>query len=168
MLASARLSVKASAQLTNAVDLGSARADISESVSVALAAGVAAGQADVVWQDTITLAPSATQDIDLVGALKDALGGDAIFARVKGIIVAADAGNTNNVIVGAGTAPWVGLLGATHTVTLRKGAVFAAFAGAADAIGYAVVATTGDILKVANSGGATPVTLNIVIIGASA
>jgi hypothetical protein len=122
-----------------------------------------------VWADTLTIAPSASQDIDLAGALLDALGGPVVFARIKGIAVFADAGNVNNVEVGAAASnPWVGLLGATHKVTVRPGGMFAVAAGIADATGYAVVAGTGDILRVANSAGTSSVTLDVVLIGASA
>jgi len=63
---------------------------------------------------------------------------------------------------------WVTLLGATHTLTLRPGAFVAVGTGAADATGYAVTATTADLLKIANSGAGTSVTYDIHIIGASA
>lgn len=169
MTLDAKLSVRYGVQLASAVDLGAARADLSKSAALALANGTGAGQADRAWADTITLAASANQDIDLAGALLDALGGPFSLARVRGLLVAAAAGNTNNVVVGAAAAnAWTGLLGATHTVTLRPGAVFAAFCGAADASGYAVTGGTGDLLRVANSGAGTPVTLDVVVIGASA
>jgi len=169
MTLSTKLSLKASARLDGAVDLGSVGGTVAVAQAVTLANGVAAGQADTVWQDRITLAASANQDIDLAGSLKDALGGAAAFARVKAIVIVADAGNTNAVIVGgASSNAWTGLLGATHTVTLRKGAAFAVFAGAADDIAYAVTGGTGDLLRVANGGAGSSVSLDIIVIGASA
>jgi len=169
MSLSSKLDVSFAGKLSSVIDLGVSEASLSTYMSASLADGTGAGQANRLWCDSITLAASATQDIDLAGSLLDAIGGPAVFARVKGLFVAADAANTNNVIVGAAaTNPFVGLLGATHTVTLRPGAVFAVFAGVADATGYPVVATTGDLLRVANSAAGSTVSLNIAVIGCSA
>jgi hypothetical protein len=149
---------------------GQREANIAKEYALTLADGVLAGQADRVWATTVAaLAASSSTDHDLAGALVDPLLGTASFARVKGIIVAAYAANTNTVVVGAAaTNPWVGLLGATHTVTLRPGAVFAAMVGPADLAGYAVVAGTGDLLRVANGGAGSSVGYDIAVIGCSA
>ncbi|MFJ6578373.1 hypothetical protein ACIQMY_20680 [Streptomyces sp. NPDC091368] len=163
------LAVSAYAELTQALDLGTGRAPQALSRSMALASGTAAGQGDRVWSDRRTLAASATEDLDLAGVLLDAFGTAITFARIKGIVIAAAAGNTNNVVVGAAAAnPWATLLSATGTVTLRPGAFLAVGTGAADATGYAVTAGTADLLKVANSAAGTAVTYDVHIIGASA
>ncbi|MFG3085125.1 hypothetical protein [Streptomyces parvulus] len=168
-LSGTMLAVSAFAELTTALDLGVARAPHSLSRKLELASGTGAGKADKVFSDRRTLAASASEDLDLAGTLVDAFGATITLARVKGIIVAAAAGNTNNVVLGAASSnPWATLLGATHTLTLRPGAFVAVGTGAADATGYAVTAGTGDLLKVANSGGSTSVTYDIHIIGASA
>jgi hypothetical protein len=134
-----------------------------------LASGTGAGAADVLYSDTNTLAASANTDIDLAGALANAIGGTSVFVRVKGLYVAASAANTNNVVVGnATTNAWATLLGATHTLTLRPGAWVLLGTGSADATGYAVTAGTGDLLRIANSGAGTSVSYDIAIIGASA
>jgi hypothetical protein len=165
-----RLSIAATALQTAALDLGTAQAQLAKSYTVDLANGTSAGQVDRVFHDTRTLAASATEDIDLAGSLVDALGATLTFARVKGLIVAAAAGNTNNVIVGGASATqfvsWVGA--ATHTVTVRPGAVLALFAGSADSIGYVTASGSTDLLKIANSGGTTGVTYDLVVIGCSA
>ncbi|MER7801249.1 hypothetical protein ABTX71_13050 [Streptomyces parvulus] len=168
-LSGTMLAVSAFAELTTALDLGVARAPHSLSRRLELASGTGAGKADKVFSDRRTLAASASEDLDLTGTLVDAFGATISMARVKGIIVAAAAGNTNNVVLGNATSnAWATLLGATHTLTLRPGAFVAVGTGAADATGYAVTAGTGDLLKVANSGGSTSVTYDIHIIGASA
>ena len=168
-LSGIQLAVSASATLTSALDLGTASAPQALSRSMSLLNGTAAGQADRVFSDRRTLAASATEDLDLAGTLLDAYGTASTFARVKGIIIAAATGNTNNVVVGAAASnPWATLLSATGTVTLRPGAFVAVGTGAADATGYAVTATTADLLKIANSAGSTSVTYDIHIIGASA
>lgn len=136
-------------------------------VELATGTGAVAGVADKMFFDRRTLAPSATEDLDLAGVLLDSFGAAITFARVKGIFVSAVAANTNNVVVGAASAnQWVTLLNATGTVTLRPGASFGAFAGVADAAGYAVTGGTGDLLKVANSAAGTSVDYDIVVIGA--
>lgn len=164
-----KLLVTVSAKLTNPQDLGEAVATALKSSSVTLASGIAAGQADRVFADTRTLAASGTEDLDLAGVLVDPLGATLTFAKVKGIVVVAAAANTNNVVVGAAaTNAWAGLLNATGTVTLRPGAAFAGFAGAADANGYTVTGATGDLLKVANSGAGSTVSYDIIVIGTSA
>ena len=169
MSLTSRISLAASASQTATLDLGSALAQLSKSYTVDLADGTSAGQANRIFHDTRTLAASASEDIDLAGVLTDAFGAVLTFARVKGLIVAAAAANTNNVIVGGASATqfvsWNG--GATHTVTVRPGAVFALFAGSADATGYVTAAGSTDLLKIANSSSGTSVTYDIVVIGCS-
>jgi hypothetical protein len=161
-----RLAVAAS--LTSVLDLGTASAPSRIDTSVSLADGTAAGQADVIFADTRTLAASATEDLDLAGSLLDPLGGAAVLARVKALVVVADAGNTNDVVVGgAASNGWSTMLG-EDAVTLRPGAFLAVGCAAADADGYEVTGSTGDLLTVANSGAGTSVSYDIILIGASA
>jgi hypothetical protein len=168
-LSGTMLAVSAYAELSTALDLGTGKAPQSLSRQMSLKTGTAAGQADKVFSDRRTLAASATEDLDLAGVLLDAFGSAITFARIKGLVIAAAAGNANNVVVGAAAAtPWATLLSSTGTVTLRPGAFIAVGTGAADATGYAVTAATADLLKIANSGAGTSVTYDIHIIGASA
>lgn len=164
-----KITLAATASQTATLDLGTAVAQLSKSYTADLTNGTAAGQVDRIFHDTRTLAASATEDLDLAGVLVDALGNSLTFARVKGLIISAAAGNTNNVIVGNATSngfvSWVG--GAAHTVTVRPGATLALFAGSADAVGYTVTAATADLLRVGNSGAGTTVTYDIVILGCS-
>lgn len=164
------LLVAVSARLSATQDLGEAVATMTKSYSAKLASGVSAGQADKVFHDTRTLAASATEDIDLAGVLTDPLGAALTFAKIKGLIIAAAAANANNVIVGGAAAN--GFVtpfgGATHTITVRPGGIFALMAGSADATGYAVTAATADLLKIANSGAGTSVTYDIIVIGTGA
>ncbi|MEU3161973.1 hypothetical protein ACPCAJ_21050 [Streptomyces griseoincarnatus] len=163
------LAVAAHAELSSSLDLGTSKAPQSLKRSMSLGNGTGAGNADRVFSDRRTLAASASEDLDLAGVLLDAFGAAITFARVKGLVIAAAAGNSNNVVVGAASSnAWATLLGATHTLTLRPGAFVAVGTGAADATGYAVTASTGDLLKVANSGAGSSVTYDIHIIGCSA
>ena len=160
------------ADLTKPLDLGvTATAPINRLYTAALASGTAVGQADLVFMDTRTIAPSGTDDLDLAGVLSDPLCTLITMIRVKALLVSASPLNNiaNNVVVGAAAAnPWVGLLTATSTVTLKPGATLLAFAGAADAVTYPVTAGTGDLLRIANSAGTNPVTYDIIVIGSSA
>ena len=163
------LAVSAFSEQSASIDLGTSRAPQSLSRSMSLGSGTGAGKADRVLSDRRTLAASGTEDLDLAGVLVDAFGAQITFARIKGLVIAAAAGNTNNVVIGNATSnAWATLLGATHTLTLRPGAFVAVGTGVADATGYAVTAGTGDLLKVANSGAGTSVTYDVHIIGASA
>lgn len=132
------------------------------------ASGVLAGQADLVWSSTNTLTASSNVDLDLAGILTAPLGGTLTFARLKAILVSADAGNTNNVVVGgAASAQFVGPFGAAaHTVAVQPGGMYCVVAPGATA--WPVTATTADLLRIANGGAGTPVTYDIMIIGASA
>lgn len=162
------LLVDFAATLTKALDLVTGEAPLRTRVSTALASGTGANQADKIFSDQRTLTASSTEDLDLAGSLTDAFGDTITFARIKAILVIADAGNANNVLVGGAAANqfinWVG--DASDKVVVRPGGVFCLIAP--DATAYAVTAGTGDLLRIGNSGAGTSVTYKIVIIGASA
>ncbi len=164
-----KLIVAASALLVATQDLGDARTAKLAQLVVDLADGTAAGQANRLFADTRTIAPSGTDDLDLAGVLTDPLGTALTFVKVKAIIVKAADANTNNVVVGGAlTTPFVGPFGAaTHTAHARPGGILAFVCGAADANGWSVGAGASDLLRVANSGAGTPVTYDIVVIGTS-
>lgn len=152
--------------LTGPADLGEARNTYNGWDKVQLESGTGSQQADRVYAKTITLAASATQSIDLSGTLTDPIGGSAVFAKVKAIAVRARPENTNGVIVGNVANGFVGPFGAaTHQVTVPPGGFFLISAPEA---GWSVVAGTGDLLRVANDGAGTSVTLDVVVIGTSA
>ncbi|GAB2731790.1 hypothetical protein [Streptomyces bullii] len=166
---SSTLAVAAFTELSQAAGLGTGKVPVGLSRSATLGSGTGAGKADKVYQARRTIAASGTDDLDLAGVLTDAFGASITFARVKGLFIAASAANTNNVVIGnAATNAWATLLNATGTVTLRPGAVLAAIAGSADPTTYGVTASTGDILRLANSAGGSTVTYDICIVGASA
>lgn len=170
MTLTATLTVKVAANLASALDLATPVSALNKTYSTALTSGTTAGKADRIWHDQRTLSASATEDLDLAGSLTDALGGSAVFAKIKGIVVAAAAGNTNNVLVGGVSAGLSTFLSpaATGIITLRPGAVFAVFAGVADSTAYAVTATTADLLHIANSTSGSSVTYDVIVIGTSA
>lgn len=151
-----------------AASLSTATLRVDRQWSVTLESGTTDNKADLAWESERTLAASATEDLDLAGVLTAALGGGALtFARIKGLQIEADAANTNDVVIGAaGSNPWAALLNAAGTLTLKPGA--SVTFGTAKNPGWPVTAGTGDLLKVANSGGGTLVKYRITMVGCSA
>jgi hypothetical protein len=164
------LSVNVSASYSTALDLATGSVPLLKSYRTLLASGTAVGQADKVWHDQRTIGASGSEDLDLAGVLTDAFGASLTFVKLKGLIVAAAAGNTNNVVLGGAANAIASFLSpaATGLLTIRPGTVFALLTGSADATGYAVTAGTGDLLHVANSGAGTSVTYDVIVIGTSA
>lgn len=164
MALTVRALVQFAASLTSPQDLSSGSSETPFARQYSFTNGTGAGQANRVWADERTLAASATEDLDLSGTLVDAFGATITLQKVKGLIVAASAANTNNVVIGGASATqWVGPFGAaTHTLAIKPGGLVALFAP--DAAGYPVTSST-DLLKVANSGSGTGVTYQIVVVG---
>lgn len=166
------LSVSALLQLraeqTSALDLTTASAPLNIGRQITFTDGDGAGEADLIWSDRRTLAASTGEDLDLAGGLTDPFGQTITFAKIKGLLVAAAPGNTNNVVLGnAAENGWVGPFDADdNTIAVKPGGVLMLLAP--DAAGYAVTAGTGDLLHVANGGSGSGVTYDIVIIGAAA
>lgn len=160
--------VQLAATLQSVLDLVTNTAPLTNVTTFSWPSGVGAGQADLIFSDTRTLTASSTETLDLAGVLTDAYGNTLTFARVKGILVKAAVGNANDVQVGGNASNfftnWI--LGTTPQIVVKPGGLFMLLAN--DAIGYAVTASTGDLLKIANSSSGTSVTYDIVIIGCSA
>lgn len=131
------------------------------------ASGVGNNQADLLFCDTRTVGASSSEDLDLAGVLADAMGATIGMAEVVTIMIFADAGNTNNVVIGDATQP-IPLFGGTNpTHAIKPGGFFCV--GAPNAAGLLTVgAGSTDDLKVANSGSGTGVTYTIAVLGRSA
>jgi hypothetical protein len=158
------------ATLTGSLNAGSANAVLSNTVSTAVGSALAAGAglADVGWWDKRTLAASTAETIDFAGTLHDPFGGTINFARLKVLMIAADLGNTNNVVVGAGGTTLTGLFGATtHSTNIRPGGAVLWLTGTTDSTGYPVSSGTTDLLSIANSSSGTSVIYTIVALGVS-
>lgn len=166
MALTSTITARVEATQTNALDLGTASLPLSVSAVVRLVSGTSSGQADLLWSDTRTLAASGTEDLDLAGVLASAFGATLTYARVKAIMVKASTGNTNNVNVTRPASNGVPLfLAASDGIAVPPGGVFL---WATPGTGAAVTAGTGDLVTFTNSAGTTPVTYDVVIIGASA
>ena len=166
---SATLTISLSAALQAALDLGSSIANLATHYSTQFTNGSGAGQANEIYWAERTLGASASEQLDLNGTgLQNPLNTNLALVRIKGLVVAADAGNTNNLVVGAGTNAVAGLFGATtHTGIVRPGGALCWLCGSGDAAGYALTAGTADLLQIANSGAGSTVTYAIAVIGAT-
>lgn len=147
-------------------DLANVVQNLKVNTGYGLTTGTTAGKADLVFTDTRTLTASSSENLDLAGTLTDVFGTTLTFVEVVAIYVKAAAGNTNNVVVGgAASNGFATPFGdASDTVKVAPGGVFLLTNDA----GFGVTAGTGDILKIANGGGSTSVTYDIVIVGRSA
>lgn len=132
---------------------------------IALASGTGFGNADLAFSDQRTLASAASENLDLAGSLVDGLGQTITAAKIKGLLIEADASNTTNITVGGAASNGLqAFFGATtHTIVLQPGDRFVWVSKT----GWPVTAATADLLKVANGSGATGI-YRVKIIGASA
>ena len=160
--------------LTKAFDGRVASDPITFNKVISLADGVAAGQADNVWMDVRTLAPSTSEDLDLNGSLKNAFGDNFDLAKIKFLLVYAgditgvQPKNTHNVEVGGETATLLGLVflkDITDVVVVGPDDLFLL---TRKDNGITVGAGTADKLKIANGGGVSSVTYTIIVGGTSA
>lgn len=164
MTLSASLITQITASKATTQDIGTSNYSMSERVTTTFATGTGANQATHIWTDTRTLAASATESLDLAGALIDGLGTTLTFTAIKAIRVRAPTANTNNVIVGGAASNAFLLFGdATDTIAVKPGGTFMIVDPSA--AGYPVTAGTGDLLKITNSAGTTSVDYSIEIIG---
>jgi len=161
------LTLKLVATLTGTLDLAPSNVPLDSTTRMQLASGVTANKADLMFSDRRTLGPSATEDLDLAGTLPDGLGGVAVFARVKIILIKALAANANNVnVTRVATTGFPLFLADGDGLSVRPGGFVCV--AAPDAVAYPVTALTDDTLTFTNSAGSTSVTYDVIIIGASA
>lgn len=162
---SGTLKITATGTLEKDTDLSSLAQTLNYSKTYTLTNGTSADNANRMWIDTRTLTASSSEDLDVAGGLVDAFGDTITFTKLRGVIVSAAAANTNNVVVlGDAVAGITSMTGAmAQTITVRPGGTVALIAN--DTTGYAITATTADLLQVANSAGSTSVTYDIILIG---
>jgi len=162
-----RAGVQFNGFLTSSIDLGSVTWNTPALALTDLPQGTGSGQADLVYADTRTIAASGTYSLDLVGTQDVNVFGVAnAFAKIKGIWIYAATGNTNSVVVGNGTNPFVGPFSAgTITITIPPGGELLLTAPVG---GWTTTGGASDILKLANSGSGTGVDVSTIIWGTSA
>jgi len=173
---SARVTIALSATAQKAIDLATPEAQMSAKRVLDLAFGAGAGQADLVWWDRRTVAKDTTDDLDLAGALVDAFGETLTFANVKAIVLINrsdeaigdhEATDAEVQVGGAASAEFQGpFAAADDAIRVPAGGAFAIIS--ADADGWAVTATTHDILGITNLDADDEAVYDVVIVGESA
>lgn len=139
--------------------------------AMALVNGTGVGQCDLVYARELTISSASNSDLDLAGGVDDGLGNTLTFAELVAVMVINEAedgtANTTDVTVGGGSNPFDGFWGtAGDQVVLPPGGVFLVAGQGAAGIG-AVVASTGDILRIGNGSGASA-KVQVMILGRSA
>lgn len=122
--------------------------------------GTGADQADILYMAERTVLTGANDDLDLAGVLSNAFGQVITAAEIVALFIhnkpVSGPDNTTNLTIGGGTNPVTGLLGGT-TPTIGpirpRGFMLLGNPGATGIC--PVTAGTGDILRIANSAGAT-------------
>jgi hypothetical protein len=153
MTVTAELRVKFSAVQLGSNDQASPEFRPSIEKLLQFASGTGANQADGVFTDSRSVNASANDDIDLSGALTDALGASVAAAEMVGILIVNNSTTQTLTIGVAGTNPWVTMWAATGDgIKVFPGGVFLNFATDASGLG-AVVAGASDVLRVANGSG---------------
>lgn len=127
--------------------------------SATFADGAGALQANVLYQANLALIAGA-KSLDLNGVLEDSYGSTVSLLRVKGLYVK-NTGVTD-LTFGAGTTPMTTLLNSTGTITLPPGA--ACVFMTPDATGWAVTASTADLLNFTGTGTGT---FSVAVLGAA-
>lgn len=168
----AEILAKITATQTGANDYGADKFRPQVQAALALTDGTGANQANILFADQRTVATAANDDIDLAGALTDAFGATITAAELVAILIInapiSGPANTTSLTIGGGSNPVDGFLGGTTPTIgpIGPGGVVLLACPTAAGLG-AVDAGTGDILRIANSAGASA-TYQIVIIGRTA
>lgn len=152
---------------TSALDLATGTVPLNYSKRLSLASGTGANQADLIWHDQRSIAASSSDNLDIAGGLTDAFGATVTFARIRAMVVRADANNAGRLQVGSAPAnAWLGWLdNGNAAVQVRPGGLL--LLTGPDSSGYPVAAGTGDRLLITNTA-ASVAAYDIVLIGASA
>lgn len=168
MSLSASIKVILQASQATTGDLGSGKFDVNQSIVQALIDGAGLGAVDRMFSDTRTLVASANENLDPAtgGGLTDCFGAALAMARIKVLLIKAHATNTNDVILSRPAANGVPIFNAaSDAFNIKPGGC--ALLVAPDATGYPVTAATADLINLANSAGGTPVSYDVLILGAA-
>lgn len=130
------------------------------SLPTALTNGIGDDQADAYWRDTITIAASATTNLDLRALSRQLMGGTAsdVFAKVK-ILAVYNQSTTATLAVGDTAADRWTALSADAVTIGPQGVFYVAFPGD----GYAV--SSGDQVLTITNNGAAAADIDIYIVG---
>ncbi len=158
--------VSVAGTLAKDIDVGTVSHVINSVFTNAFANGTTINKANEMFVDTRTVTASGTDALDLYGGLTNGVGTAINFTSIKAIIVSADSANVNDVQIGGALTGvafinWVANF--SDIVNVKPGGMFCLVAPTA--AGYAVTASTGDILNITNSSSGSSVIYTIVLIG---
>jgi len=155
-----KISVVANLVLTNTIGLQAAVATLDRTLATVFTSGVGLNQVNRIYTE-LDKSLSAAYDLDLSGALTDALGAACVFVRVKGLLAWTPTTNTGNVEIGGDAAAALfGFKDPTDVISVRPGGTLLLLAP--DATGYAITATTADILQFTPSAGTQLVSFCVI------
>ena len=148
--------------MTSALDLSTSQDVLSLVFPLTITDGVGANQSNRHFSDRRALAASASEDVDLSGALTDAFGASLALTKVKAVIVINRSGNGAGISVrGAASNGVANFMPGAHV--LADGGAFATFDFTA--AGWTVAPGTGDKITVTNLSGSVGATYDIYVIG---
>lgn len=160
---SATVEVNITGKQTGTNDLGTPQLPLDISDVVVFTPGTAAtSQADILFQDTRTLAASTGEDLDVAGVLAGAFGATIAAAEIVAIYIKAHATNTNDVQLTRPASNGVpAFLAGGDGLAIGPGDAFLL----TNQKGITVTPGTGDLVHVANGGAGSSVDYDVVIIG---
>jgi len=157
------LKVNIATTVGKTADFGNATQSVNSTKTITLSFGTVANQANQMFADSRTLAGSASESLDLSGSLTNAFGETIALTRIVALYIENTSTTDSIEVGGAASNAVASIFGATaDTIKIRPGGFL--LLGGADVTGYAVVAATADLLKVANLG-AGSTTYKIIIFG---
>jgi len=145
-------------------ELSTITGKVNETQTLSFANGTGANQANNRFDDTRSVDASSTDSLDLAGGLTNNLGTTLTFTKVKYIRISAASTNGDNLEVGGNAAAFSTIFGdATDKIIIPPGGHF--ILSNPSAAGFAVTATTADILDIANADSGAAASYDIVVIG---
>lgn len=153
-------------QYQNTLDLSTVADNGSIQLDDDLENGSGLDQANLVWHDRRTLAAAANDDLDLAGVLSSGFGQTVSFAKLKGMLIHNRATSAGEVLhIGGGSNPISDWIGASGDI-VKVGPNGILLLWNPSLAGYAVTASTADILRITNAGSGS-VDYDILLLGVS-
>lgn len=149
MAFSANNQTRISSRFTSDDGIGTANQPVDSTYQLTLSEGTGAGQADLQYAGTFSIAASTNMDIDLT-SVEDAFGNALGAAEVVQVFIASAAANTTDLTTGGSGADFAGL----PALTIAPGGMVNLANSNAGGIG-AVTDTSADTIRIGNAAGAS-------------
>lgn len=156
------ISLRVRGTVSNPLDLSSLTDTLNELFTQTFENGTGTGQANKMWSDTRTLADNTSESLDLAGSLTDSFGAAITFAKIKAIIIRNKSTTQALAVGGAASNQFINwVANSSDIINIPAGGMFMLTAPA----GFAVTASTGDLLKIANGSAGQSTDYDIVLFG---